>query len=118
MAIFKSADTAHLILWYLGDAIRYAVSADLKMDAGNRPLSKARGSYPLIHHSLRRAFTVIFFYKILEFAGPICQANKARREECPVFLQTILIPLKKNLAIHPLLLKKLFLNKCVIFIKS
>jgi len=37
-AIFKSADTAHLILLcYLGDAIRCAVSVDLKMVARNRP---------------------------------------------------------------------------------
>ena len=37
--IFKSADTVHLILLcFLGDAIRCAMSADLKMVARNRPL--------------------------------------------------------------------------------
>ena len=36
--IFKSAETVHLIsLCYLGDAIRYAVSADSKIVASNRP---------------------------------------------------------------------------------
>ena len=37
--IFKSAERVHLILLrYLGDAIRCAVSADLKMAARNRSL--------------------------------------------------------------------------------
>ena len=37
--ILKSAVTVHLILLcYLGDAIRFAVSADLIMVARNRPL--------------------------------------------------------------------------------
>ena len=39
MTIFKSAETAHLILvCYIADAIRCTVSADLKMAAGNRSL--------------------------------------------------------------------------------
>ena len=39
-AIFNSAETVHLVvlLCYLGDAIRSAVSADLKMVSHNRPL--------------------------------------------------------------------------------
>ena len=39
--IFKSAETVHLILLcYLGDAIRCAVSVDLKMVARNYPLGR------------------------------------------------------------------------------
>ena len=38
-SIVKSPETAHLILlYYLGDAMRCVVSADLKMLARNRPL--------------------------------------------------------------------------------
>ena len=45
--IFKSAETVHLILMcYLGDAIRCAVSADLKMVARNRPLTEFRKMNP------------------------------------------------------------------------
>ena len=41
--IFKSADAVHLkLLCYLGDAIRGAVSADLKVVARNRPLHATR----------------------------------------------------------------------------
>ena len=41
MAIFESAETVHLILlYYLGDAVRYAVSAASKMAARNRPLGQ------------------------------------------------------------------------------
>ena len=40
-AIFKSAETEHLIfLCYLGDAIKCAVSAALKMAAHNRALAE------------------------------------------------------------------------------
>ena len=42
--IFKSAETVHLhlltLLRYFDDAIRCALSADLKMVAGNRPFLK------------------------------------------------------------------------------
>ena len=39
LAIFKSAEKVHgILLCYLGDAVRCAVSADLKMVARNRPL--------------------------------------------------------------------------------
>ena len=39
VTIFKSAETVRLILLcYLGDAIKYTESADLKMVARNRPL--------------------------------------------------------------------------------
>ena len=42
--IFKSAEAVHLILLcYLGDAIRWAVTADFKMVARSRPLIRPNG---------------------------------------------------------------------------
>ena len=60
-AIFESAETLHLILLcYLGDAIRSAVSADSKMVARNRPLWLGVGDRELCnimtYHTIRPTY--------------------------------------------------------------
>ena len=70
-AIFKSAETIHLILLcYLGDAIRCAVSADLKMVARNPPLGHIFTE--IIAESFGQLFQKMtrICYKISKFKSP------------------------------------------------
>ena len=62
VAIFESAETVHLILLcLLGDALRCAVSADLKMAADNRPLPKTVCSF--FKKWIPNAFIFILIFK-------------------------------------------------------